>query len=147
MTERVRKQTKRKDTLLAHCLVRAVIEEQGGLEGAAATYGERAERLGKWASLKVSVKVTPKASRVAGFIIMWAIAMREERQDEFSITEFQRFWNENERQAYRLQADFRDLWPEFETPNELARQVVTSLDGKRAAKDAATLATKLQVTA
>ena len=42
----------------------------------------------------------------------------------------------NERQAYRLQADFRDLWPEYDTPDELARQVVPHLRSK---KDAATM--------
>jgi hypothetical protein len=32
-------------------------------------------------------------------------------------TEYLRYWNENERLApYRLQNEFRDLWPEFETP-------------------------------
>jgi hypothetical protein len=97
--------------------------------------------------VKVAVKVTPKASRVAGFIITWAVAMREEGRPEYSITEYQRFWNESERQAYRLQADFRALWPEFETPNELAGQVVRQLYGKAAAKDAASLATRLVMTA
>jgi hypothetical protein len=123
------------------------VDEEGGLEKSVATYGPHAERLGKWAALKVAVKVTPKASRVAGFIIMWAIAMREEGRDAYSITEYQRFWNEGERQAYRLQSDFRDLWFEYETPNELARQIVKHLDGKAAAKEAGSLATKLQVTA
>ena len=110
-------------------------------------FGARAERLSKWVAVKAAVKATPKASRVAGFIIMWAIAMREERRDSFSITEYQRFWNEGERQAYRLQAEFRELWPEFETPNDLARIVVTQMDARTAAKDAATLATKVEVTA
>jgi hypothetical protein len=135
------------DTLLAHCIVRASIEDQGGIEQATATYGANAERLSKWAALRVAVKVTPKASRVAGFIITWAVAMREDGRSEYSITEYQRFWNEGERQAYRLQADFRALWPEFETPNELAAQLVKQLDEKAAAKDAASLATRLVVTA
>jgi hypothetical protein len=121
--------------------------EQGGLDKAIATYGPRAERLSKWAALRVSVKVTPKAARVAGFIITWAIAMREERQSDYSITQYQRFWNEGERQAYRLQADFRELWPEFETPNELASQIVNHLDAKASTKEAGSLALKLQVTA
>lgn len=141
------KRARQKDTLLAHCLARAVIEEQGGLEKAVATYGTHAERLGKWAAIKVAVKVTPKASRVAGFVISWAIAMREDGQSEYSITEYQRFWNEGERQAYRLQSDFRDLWPEFETPNELAAQVVRQLDQRKSARDAGSLATHVQVTA
>jgi hypothetical protein len=141
------KHARRKDTILAHCLARAVVEDQGGIEKAVETYGPKAERLGKWAAVKVAVKVTPKASRVAGFIITWAVAMREEGRPEYSITEYQEFWNESERQAYRLQADFRTLWPEFETPNELAAQVVRQLDGKAAAKDAASLATRLVMTA
>lgn len=134
-----------RDTLLAHCLARAVIHEQGGIDAAVATYGEHAERLGKWAGVKVAVKVTPKASRVAAFIIGWAIAMREEGRAEYSITEYQRFWNEGERQAYRLQSDFRDLWDEYETPNELAAQVVQQLDAKASAKDVGSLATRLVV--
>ena len=47
----------------------------------------------------------------------------------------------------RLQADFRGLWPEFETPNELAAQLVRQLDERAAAKDAASLATRLVVSA
>jgi hypothetical protein len=141
------KKARRKDTLLAHCLMRAVVEEQGGIEQAVETYGPHAERLGKWAALKVSVKVTPKAARVAGFVISWAVGMREEGRSEYSITEYQRFWNEGERQAYRLQADFRDLWPEFETPNELARQVVRQLDEKTPGREAGSLAAHLVVAA
>ncbi len=91
--------------------------------------------------------MTPKASRVAGFIISWAIGMREEGRDEYSITEYQRFWNEGERQAYRLQADFRELWPEYETPHELAVQLVKFLDARGTQKDASALALKLQVMA
>ena len=146
MTGSVRKKPLKKDSLLSHCLARAFVAEEGGEDAAAAKYGERAERLGKWTAVKAAVRLTPKASRVAAFVIMWAIAMREEGRDEFSITEYQRFWNEGERQAYRLQVEFRELWPEFDTPNELARQLVKHLDAKVAAKDAGSLATKLQVT-
>ena len=35
-----------------------------------------------------------------------------------------RFWKETERNAYRLQREFRELWPEFETPNELAGRLL-----------------------
>ena len=117
----------KKDSLLAHCVARAIIAEQGGIEAAVAQYGPKAERLSKWQGLKAAVHATPKGSRVAGFIVLWALAMRDEKRDEFSITEYQRYWNENERKAYRLQAEFRELWPEFETPNELARQIVAYL--------------------
>jgi hypothetical protein len=137
----------RTDSVLAHCIARAVIHEQGGIDSATAKYGSNAERLSKWAALRSAAKVTPLASRVAGFIVMWAIAMRDEAADEFSITEYQRYWSENERQAYRLQKEFRDLWPEFDTPNELARQLVTFLDGRTARRNVAALPLTLQVVA
>lgn len=114
----------RKDSLLAHCVARAIVVERGGIEAAVDAWGEKGERLPKWKALRAAVHATPKASRVAAFVISWALAMRDEDRDEFSITEYQRYWNEGERQAYRLQAEFRELWPEFDTPNELARQIV-----------------------
>ncbi len=125
----------KKDSLLAHCLARAVIDEQGGLEAAVAKYGPNAERMSKWRATATAVKVTPKASRVAGFIILWATAMRIDGLDSFSITEYQRYWNESERQAYRRQVEFRELWPEYETPNELARQIVAYLRKRSEGKD------------
>lgn len=147
MTDDVRSRTSRRDSLLAHCIARAVIHEQGGIDAAVAAFGPRAERLSKWSGMRTAVKVTPKASRVAGFIVQWAIGMREEGQDSFSITEYQSHWSENERQAYRLQREFRELWPEYETPNELASQIAKHLDLKTTAFDAMSLPTKLMVTA
>lgn len=122
------------DSLLAHCIARGVIHEQGGIDEAVEKYGPKAERLSKWEAMRTAAKVTPKASRVAGFITLWAAAMAEDGLDEFSITEYQRHWNEGERQAYRLQKEFRELWPEYETPNELGRQVVKSLAGRKMSK-------------
>jgi hypothetical protein len=83
-------------------------------------------KVSTWAA----AKATPKGSRVAGFVVLWAVAMREEGRDGYTITEYQRYWNEGERQTYRLQKEFRELWPEYETPDELARQVVKYLDSK-----------------
>jgi len=137
-----------KDSILAHCIARAVVHDQGGVEAATAKFGPSAEGLSKWAALKVAARVTPKASRVASFISLWAIGMRESDVDHFSITEYQRFWSESERQAYRLQREFRELWPEFETPHELAVQVVKYIDGKSASKrDVLSLPSQLQVVA
>ena len=147
MTSRVRKQ-RRLDSLLAHCIARGVIAEQGGIEQAVEIYGARAERLSKWAALRTAAKVTPKASRVAGFIVMWAVAMADDKVEAYSITEYQRYWNEGERQAYRLQSEFRELWTEFETPNELASQIVSSLKSKKMSKrQIATLPATLRVEA
>jgi hypothetical protein len=128
-------------------MMRAVVHEQGGIDAAVDKYGPRAERLSKWAAVKVTARVTPKASRVAGFIVMWAVAMMEEGRDEYSITEYERYWSEGERQTYRLQKEFRELWPEFETPNELARELVKYLDKKINKRDVATLPMRLMVTA
>jgi hypothetical protein len=139
---------KKKDSILAHCIGRAVIAEFGGYDVAVEKLGEKAERLTKWGALKAVAKVTPKASRVGGFIVMWAVAMRDERRDEYTITEYQRYWNESERQAYRLQKEFRELWPEHETPNELARQIVLLVDAKLASKrQIVALPTQLQMVA
>jgi hypothetical protein len=132
------------DSILAHCLVRALVQSEGGAEAALQKFGKDVE-VSKWAALRAAAKATPLASRVAGFIVQWAIAMQLEGKDEYSITEYQRYWSENERKAYRLQAEFRELWPEFETPNELARQIVKYVDAKMAKKDVATLPLRLQV--
>lgn len=146
VTKRVRKKVL--DSLLAHCIARGVIHEQGGIDAAVEAYGPKAERLSKWEAMKTAAKVTPRASRVAGFITLWAAAMAEDGLDEFSITEYQRHWNEGERQAYRLQKEFRELWPEFETPDEFGRQITEHLAGRKMSKrELAMLPMTLLVTA
>lgn len=147
MTSNVSNKSRRRDSLLAHCIARGIIADHGGVEAAVNKFGPQAERISKWASVKVVAKVTPKASRVAGFIVMWAVAMMLEDRDDYSISEYERYWNEGERQTYRLQKEFRELWPEYETPNELARQIVRHVDRKINKRDVATLPMKLMVTA
>lgn len=147
MTQEPRKPDRRRDSLLAHCIARAVIHEQGGIEAATEKYGAKAERLSKWAAVKAVTKVTNKASRVSSFMVMWAAAMLDEGVEEFSITEYQRYWNEGERQTYRLQSEFRDLWPEFETPNEFAKQMIGQLNPKMSKREIAMLPTRLMVKA
>jgi hypothetical protein len=134
------------DTILGHCILRAMAHAEGGIEAINAK-AAAGERYGKWSALRLTAKVTPKASRVASFIVCWAVAMKMEGVDEYSITEFQRYWNEDERQAYRVQQEFRELWPEFKNPNELARGIVKQIDARIAKKDAAKLPLTLQVMA
>lgn len=136
----------RRDSILAHCITRAVIDREGGAEAAVEKYGVNSGA-SKWDAIKLAARVTPKAGRVSGFIVAWAIGMRAAGTDEFSITEYQRYWHENERQAYRLQKEFRDLWPEYETPNELARQLVQWIDEKASKRDVVSMPTQLQVVA
>lgn len=134
------------DTLLGHCLMRALLYSEGGIPTGMAKGGDTSA-LSKWEAMRETVRVTPKAMRVATFIVFWAIGMRDAKQDTYSITEYQREWNENERQAYRLQNEFRELWPEFDTPNELARQIVKNMDARIARKEIAKLPLTLSVLA
>lgn len=141
------RRSKKRDTLLAHCIARAVIHDQGGIDAAVERYGPRAERLSKWGALRAAARVTPKASRVAAFIVMWAVAMKDEAVEELTISHYQRYWNLSERQAYREQSEFRDLWPELETPNEFGRQLADALDAKLSKRQIATLPNSLMVNA
>ncbi|HUO73420.1 MAG TPA: hypothetical protein VMU39_21805 [Solirubrobacteraceae bacterium] len=139
--------SKRQDSLLAHCIARAIIAEVGGEEAAREKWGDDAAGVaakGRWAKMRLTTKVTPKASRVAAFVVLWAWAMKDEKRDSFTITEFRRYYATNERHAYRDQADFRELWPEYETPDELARQVMPHLQTR---KDAFTMHMTVPVTA
>jgi hypothetical protein len=124
-----------------------VIHDEGGLDAATAKLGSNADRWSTWSKLRAVTKATPKASRVAVFIVCWAIAMQDEKREDYSITEYQRYWNENERKAYRVQNEFRELWPEFDNPNEFAQQIVKHLDARTARRDAARLPMTLRVVA
>lgn len=110
------------EALIVHCLARAVIARNGWEKSEREAAAGRL-RLNQW----VGARVAPKATRVALFIGSWAAAMGVEGRDEFTITEYARFWNVVEREAYRFQGEFRDLWPEHETPNELARQMLAAV--------------------
>ncbi|MFN8225062.1 MAG: hypothetical protein U0R50_17655 [Gaiellales bacterium] len=147
MAEELRKPDVRRDSLLAHCIARAVIAEEGGPEAASEKYARGPNQVSKWVAMKTVAKVTNKASRVAAFIVLWAVTMIEEESDEITITEYQRYWNEGERQTYRLQGEFRELWPEFETPNEVARQLRKHIDSSLSRREIALLPTKLMVRA
>jgi hypothetical protein len=131
------------ESVLGHCIVRALINDYGSAE----QFQKAGERLSQWKALKATAKVSPKAMRVATFIVCWGLAMWDEGVDEFSITEYQRYWNESERQAYRIQNDFRDLWPEFDTPNDLALQLVSQINARLAKKEVTKLPLILQMQA
>lgn len=112
------------DTILAHCIARAVVAEAGGEEAAKARYGERGELLGasKWQQLKVAAKATPRASRVAAFVAMWGVALYDLDVDELTVDEYAEWANESRATAFRRAAEYRELWPDVEV-NELGRRV------------------------
>ena len=114
----------KRDTILAHCIARAVVADAGGEEAAKAKYGEDAERLkaSKWQSFKVAAKVTPRASRVAAFISLWGLALDDLDRDELTVDEYAEWANEARATAFRRAADYRELWGDVDL-NELGRRV------------------------
>jgi hypothetical protein len=99
------------DTLLGHCLARAALA--GGYEGTGSA---------TWAV----VKSTTKAARVAAFIVLWAVEVRENGPAE-SNADMARRLGDSDRTFYRHLADFRELWPEYETPDALGALLLDAL--------------------
>jgi hypothetical protein len=112
------------DTILAHCIARAVMADAAGEEAAKGRYGEQAEvlRASKWQSFKVAAKVTPRASRVAAFISLWGLALDDLDRDELTVDEYAEWANEPRATAFRRAAEYRALWGDVDV-NELGRRV------------------------
>jgi hypothetical protein len=114
------------DTLLAHCIARAIVVEAGGADAAREKYGEKGEafRESKWRAFKVAARVTPRASRVAAFIALWGLALYDLDRDELTVNEYAEWASESRATAFRRAADYRELWgDDHEDVNELARLV------------------------
>lgn len=111
------------DTILAHCIARAMIADAGGAEGAEAKYGlESSGRASRWEAFRVAAKVTPRASRVAAFISLWGLALDELDRDQLTVDEYAEWANEARATAFRRAADYRELWPDVDV-NNLGRSV------------------------
>ena len=114
------------DTLLAHCIARAIIADAGGEEAARARYGDKAEafQASKWRAFKVAAKATPRASRVAAFIALWGLALYDLDRDDLTVDEYAEWANESRATAFRRAAEYRELWGgPHEDVNELGRLV------------------------
>jgi hypothetical protein len=120
MTE-TRKPSRTRDSLLAHCIARAVIARQGGIEAASERYGPKAERLPKRIAYRDTILATGKATRVCTFLVMWALALDELDRDEISVEDYYRWANASSSSAYKLRDDYRDLFPDAPDPNAVAR--------------------------
>lgn len=131
------------DTILGHCVGRALLVE-AGIEPGKGVYGEG---VSKWEAMRATVRVAPKAMRVATFIVFWAVGFRECGRDSYSLTEYQERWNESERTAFRLQSEFRELWSEYETPDEIAQTIAKQLDARVSVKEAAKLPMRIELLA
>lgn len=119
MTE---KKARKLETLLGQCLLRAALPI-----AEASKIDLNAKRGQKLKAMKLAARAVPKGSRVAAFVVEWAIALNEIEGDELTLTEFQRWANESERTAWRRLAEFRELFTEYETPTPLAEQILRQL--------------------
>jgi hypothetical protein len=110
---------KRQETLLGQCLLRSAAEIAlaDGLD-LSARKGQKLK------ALKLAGRAIPKASRVAEFVVTWAVAMDELADDELTLSDWRRWANESDRTAWRHLAEFRELFPEFETPTPIARELL-----------------------
>lgn len=97
---------RRTETLLGHCLMRASLPNAKGD--------------GRLAATMAAVRATPRASRCAAFIALWATALLDRDVDSIGVEAYAEWAAESRATTYRRLADFRELWPEYDTPNELA---------------------------
>ncbi len=107
------------DTLYGQCFLRSAsgMAEQKGID-------LEARKGQKLKALRLARSAMPKANRVATFIVEWALALHDSDGEELTLTEWRRWSNESERTAWRHLAEFRELFPEFETPTPLATQLL-----------------------
>lgn len=102
------------NTLLGQCTARAML----------ATGVEDPRKANAW----LAARVTPKASRVAKFVVLWADALRDNDGEPIGIEAYVDRGYSSRAKSYRDQADFRELWPEYETPHELATVLLEALE-------------------
>jgi hypothetical protein len=75
-------------------------------------------------TVRVMWKATHLGGNVTAFIVEWAMALDELQVDELGLERFGAWSAMSIRTAYRRLDDFARLWPEYDSPNELARLVL-----------------------
>lgn len=111
----------RTDTVLAQCVLRAgaaIVREDLAAGRDPDSPATRRE------SIRTIWRSTNEGSKVAALIVMWALALQDLGRDEIGVEEFAQWQAQSRMTAYRRLAEFRRLWPEYDTPNELARVLV-----------------------
>lgn len=71
----------------------------------------------------VAKKGVLKGARVASFIVSWCIASQALGR-EITLEEYADWWKESERTAYRHQADFREVFPQWPNPQVIANSAM-----------------------
>jgi hypothetical protein len=89
----------------------------------------------RWSAMKALARATGKATRVAEFIIIWAIAKQE--LGEVTTEDVAERWRLNERTAYRRLKEFREVWGPpaliegYETPDPIADELIADFRRRR----------------
>ncbi len=77
----------------------------------------------------------PKGARVALFVAMWAWATADLGRP-IIMADYLRYWpDEDETKVYRWQREFRQLFPEYRTPRELARPLAAAIRDAKTPSD------------
>jgi hypothetical protein len=89
------------------------------------------EKLPLMRQAQVMMKAMPKATRVAEFVSLWAIAKYHE--GEVTTESLAAFWNQPERTMYRRLEEFREVWAPvpYETPDALADNLIAGYRARR----------------
>ncbi len=77
------------------------------------------EHAGTWTIMTAA----GKGAKVASFVVSWAVVLHELDADEITVEEYIAAGYDARRTTFRRLADFRDLFPEEEGPNRLARML------------------------
>ena len=105
------------DTLLGQTLTRAVLAI-ANREVEAGRDPKRKPSLRDRA--RVLTKATTVSSRVASLCVMWSVALADLERDSLGVEEYVEWSPDSRPTVYRHLHEFRELWPEYDTPNEIA---------------------------
>ncbi len=109
------------DSLLAQCVMgagEAIVREN-------LAAGRDPDRpAGRLETLKAIGQATKLGGRACAVIVEWALALDELGIDEVGVERFIEWSFTSRSTMYRRLDDFRRVWPEHHTPNELARVVL-----------------------
>jgi hypothetical protein len=80
---------------------------------------------------RLMVEAMPRATRVAEFVAMWAIAKHNGKTG--SVEELAAYWDEPMRTMYRRVTEFREVWGRagYETADALADALIADYRGRR----------------
>ena len=120
---------RRPDSLLAHFIARAAAV---WIDGEPTPWGV--------------VKITPRASRLAGFAILWAASMRELGVDELSPETYATLGYDSRATTYRRLHEYGELFPDLSI-DDLGRLILATVDRKTKLRDASKVTLRLPVAA